>query len=259
MVWGTYLPYFIKAQEKLLVDWFLGNLQEWLSDWNTCRSYLRVKDKWFNYIVIDPNIATVVMWDGNKSLMDRFFGQLNESWDKVLSYGAVTMISKMVNDWYLKWMYSNNIGAWYAYRLSNDEFKQAFGITTDEQLTIMRSKVAMARFFPEWNALLTKVGAILNQRIVEWKWVEELSDLLWKDIETQTLTNAIQDYMKTKNTTALAQVVPTLNNDQKLVLSNYLSILSVAQTNPDEYNKIIMNLMQQSIWSSSQLIVFEVK
>lgn len=49
------------------------SLWELFSDSNVCNSYLRLKDKGYKYITIDPNIGTVVMGEGNESLFDRFF------------------------------------------------------------------------------------------------------------------------------------------------------------------------------------------
>jgi transposase-like protein len=54
----------------------LESLWKWMSDWDVCKTYLRLKkDKKISYIAIDPNIGTVTDFNGggNKTLFDRFF------------------------------------------------------------------------------------------------------------------------------------------------------------------------------------------
>jgi hypothetical protein len=55
----------------------LTELYQRVSDFDMCKASLRLKHKNIRYLVIDPNIASVVMGDGNSSLMDRFFAKLN--------------------------------------------------------------------------------------------------------------------------------------------------------------------------------------
>jgi hypothetical protein len=40
-----------------------------------CKSYQRLKAANLKYLVIDPNIGTVVMGEGNESLFNRFFAK----------------------------------------------------------------------------------------------------------------------------------------------------------------------------------------
>lgn len=98
IVAGTYLPYFIRNQHGLEVDGFLVGLRENLSDNDPCNTYLRLSNEKKQYIVIDPNIASVVMGDANSSLLDRVFGKLNVNKNSVVDYGSMTMIAKMVDE-----------------------------------------------------------------------------------------------------------------------------------------------------------------
>lgn len=67
-----------------------------VSDNDTCASYLRLRDNDLRYLVIDPNIASVVQGEGNKSLFHRFFGEISEGDKKTLTtYGALTMMMSM--------------------------------------------------------------------------------------------------------------------------------------------------------------------
>ena len=76
---GTYAQYWIHDQTRLITDGFLEGLFKNLSDWNTCNSYLRLQDKNIKYMIIDPNIASIVMGGGNSTLMEKFFAKIDPS------------------------------------------------------------------------------------------------------------------------------------------------------------------------------------
>lgn len=61
LIAGTYLQYFLDNQHNLQFDNMLGKLWRWSSDGDSCRTYLRLQDQNIKYLVIDPNIGTVVM------------------------------------------------------------------------------------------------------------------------------------------------------------------------------------------------------
>lgn len=61
LIAGTYFQYWINKQSKLMGDGLLVELWTKFSDGNLCKSYLRLKDKKLKYMIIDPNIATIVM------------------------------------------------------------------------------------------------------------------------------------------------------------------------------------------------------
>jgi len=75
-------------------------------------------------------------------------------------------MTKMVGDGYMKLLYSNNIGAKYAYTLDNDTIKQSFGQMTDDQILFLRTKLAVARFFPDANQLIQFIADIFSQRVI---------------------------------------------------------------------------------------------
>ena len=256
MIGWTYLPYFVVPQIRLHNDWFLSRLQELLSDGNSCRAYLRLKDIWYKYIVADPNIATVVMWEWNQSLFDRFFGKL--SGDVILWEGAMTMLAQMIDDGYISLVYSNNIWAMYGFGLSASEIQKAFGVPP-EKVKLIRAKLPLARFFPDGNDLLNKVWNVLRDRIIAWDAVWDIADIIWKDIDTAGMTQSIKQYISTKDPSSITKILPTLNADQRLVLANYLWLLDTSQKDTEKFNSQIVSFMNLSINGSSQLIVLEVR
>jgi len=72
----------------------------------------------------------------------------------------------MVQNGYMNFIYSNNIGAKYAYILSDENIKQYFGEMSDDQIIFLRTKMAVARFFPDANQLIQFIAEIFSQRIV---------------------------------------------------------------------------------------------
>lgn len=119
---GTYARYFIKDQTNVTADNMLGGLWLLFSDNDPCKSYLRLKDKKIKYIVIDPNIGTVVQGAGNNSLFDRFFGKIDTINNKIIDDGAFTMLAKLAQKGYVRHVTSNNVGAKYAFSMPDSTF-----------------------------------------------------------------------------------------------------------------------------------------
>ena len=114
LVAGTYIQYFLKNQRNMLSDGLLTMLWEQFSDFNSCKSYNRLKNKHIKYLIIDPNIGTVGrVGQGNESLFHRFFAKLNSNETEILSPGAISMLAKFSQEGYLKLLFTNNIGAKY--------------------------------------------------------------------------------------------------------------------------------------------------
>lgn len=110
LIAGTYSQYFIKNQKNIYFDGLLNSLWEDLSDYNSCKSYHRLQNKHVKYIVIDPNIGTIGrVGAGNESLFHRFFAKLNADESEILTPGGITMLTKLLQEGYLKLIYTNNL------------------------------------------------------------------------------------------------------------------------------------------------------
>jgi hypothetical protein len=71
-----------------------------------------------------------------------------------------------------------------------------------------------------------------------------------------TKINAIAQQVS--NPSVVSQI-KELNQDERYVLVNYLNIISLSKSNPQQYQQQLVQLLQQSIGGGSQLIVFKVK
>lgn len=105
---GTYAQYFLENQHNIIYDGMVGSLRQHMSDGDMCASYLRLKDKKTKYIVLDPNIATVVMGEGNKSLFYRFFMQQDAN-GNIIDDGVMSIITRMIMNGYMNLDYTNNL------------------------------------------------------------------------------------------------------------------------------------------------------
>jgi len=135
----TYSRYFIKDQLNIKSDQFVSWLQPLFFDWNACRSYLRLKDKNMRYFALDPNIWTVVQWEWNRSLYDRFFGKVNPSNWNIEMYWAITMFSKLIQEWYMRLISTNNIWTKYALTLPDWSFVEI----PEESRELFRARMAV--------------------------------------------------------------------------------------------------------------------
>jgi hypothetical protein len=255
LIAGTYMPYFIFNQYNIIGDGFLTSMWEWFSDGNVCRSYLRLKDKNLSYLVIDPNIASVVMGEWNTTLRDRMFAKIDPATGKIIQQWAISMLAKLASAWRIELFNSNNIAAKYAFTLSDAEMSAAFGVLGDD-LTLTRTKVATARFrWEEGNILLQKVLQILTQRM-SWPYgMGDLADIIGKDVDVAKLAAIAQ---KVSDPSIISQI-KELSQDERYVLVSYLNMISLSKSKPQDYQQQILQLLQQSIGGGSQLIVFKVK
>lgn len=259
LIAGTYIQYFLKNQHNIQWDGMLSWFREKTSDNDVCKSYQRLKDENMKYFVIDPNIWTVVMWEGNESLFHRFFAKVDPIDNTIQDHWALSMISNMVKNGYMKLIYSNNIWAKYAYSLDDETLQQYFGQMDDDQLIFTRTKLAVARFFPDVNELVQFIAEIFSQRMMNGQAIWDLADIIWKEVDEAKLLSIAQVYIQQKALTEdLQNEISKLSQDERSVLSQYLWIYNILQAwNQDQYSQTLNSLLWQSLGWGSQLIVFE--
>lgn len=95
LIAGTYMQYFLHNQHNIKIDGMLDWFWEQNSDGNLCKSYQRLKANNLKYLVIDPNIGTVVMGEGNESLFNRFFAKRDPVTGKIQEDGAISNLVKL--------------------------------------------------------------------------------------------------------------------------------------------------------------------
>jgi hypothetical protein len=158
VVAGTYIQYFLNNQWNLQGDGMLTEFWVNASDGNLCKTYRRLKNDNIKYLIIDPNIGTVGMGEGNETLFHRFFAKLNAVSGDIEEDGTLTTLVKLYNLGYLKLLSTNNIGAYYAFNLDDQTLQSAFGSRDEEGLVLLRAKLMGIRYFSEEaNTLFSQI------------------------------------------------------------------------------------------------------
>ncbi len=247
MIAWTYSRYFINDQSNIRYDQFLTWMWEMTSDGDLCSTYLRLKDQKKKYIVIDPNIWTVVQWSWNNSLFDRFFARVDKEKNEIIDDGVMTSVARMVEAWYLKYFSSNNLGAKYAYILPNT----TFGTLDEDTRVLERAKLSVARF---WGpSMMENIMTIAEQRIDDGSFLEDIADMTGKTIRISELREII----------STGRVNPTsiqlLTQDERYVLLQYLNLRRAKQNNGETFQNELAKLIKSNIQSWSQIIVLEVQ
>jgi hypothetical protein len=253
---GTYLQYFLHNQNNVWAAYLYGLT----SDGNTCKSYLRFKDSGWKYIVIDPNILSVVMGEGNESLMHRFFARRDPVTGRIQEDGEMTMLVRMRYDGYLDLFSTNNLWAKYAFLLSDEVLTQAFGLTSRDDLVFMRAKMGVARFFPDAQEIIGFIGNTFVQRIGNGQGVWDVADVFGKIVDEPKVLAAAQQVLAAQgNPTQIQNIVDPLTQDERFVLAQYLWLYNLLRQNSPQFGETVNQILGQSISGSSQIVVFELK
>jgi len=257
LVAGTYIQYFLDNQRNIKSDGMLTWLWEEMSDFNSCRSYQRLKNEHIKYLIIDPNIGTVGRaWDGNESLFYRFFARLSEDEKSIQTHGAITMLLKMSQEGYLNLIYTNNLGAKYAFELSDNELISKFGLMGKDDLILLRSKMAVMKFFYTEQETLETMFELFQERILNGKGIWDMASILWKSVDEKKLLPIVQDVLNGD-----ASSIKNLSQDEKYVVAQYAWVYRLLTTSgkTNDASSVLSQLFQNSLFGSSQVIGLELK
>lgn len=241
---GTYLPYFLHNQHGIKSDGFLIDLRKNVSDNDPCKTYLRLADQKTQYIVIDPNIASVVMGGGNSTLRDRIFAKMDATQHHVVEEGSMTMIAKMISNGYMSLASTNMINARYAFTLSYDQLKAVYPSMSDDE-NLFRTKLATLRFWPEAQQLFSALGTIFTQRMSRGEAIGDIASILGKSVDESKIQALATSILTQKK--LVADAIANLNADEKMVLVQYLSLYNMMKTNNQQYQQVVGSFLQQSV------------
>lgn len=265
----TYARYFINNQDNIFYDNFLITLRQRLSDWDTCKSYLRLLDKNIKYIAIDPNIWTVTIWQSNQTLFHRFFANYDKSSWEIKEDWSVTMLLKLKQEWYIDLFSTNNLWAKYAFTLSDKKYNEYLWYLTWwtqtltwEQLILSRWKMAMTKYFDDAYTYINYIYKIFTDRMFTWEAVNDIADIKWKILSKEAINFAKKFVQWTINEEWFLQF-NDFSDDEKLILYEYISLITIlksnAEDNQSQYQQIVSNMIVKNIKEWSQILVLEVK
>lgn len=195
LIAGTYMQYFLDNQRNIKNDGMLSRFREQNSDGNICKSYQRLKENNLKYLVIDPNIGTVVMGEGNESLFNRFFAKQNPVTKKIEEDGAISNLVKLRKAGYIKLFSTNNLGAKYAFTLDDATLQAKFGTMSEDELVFLRAKLSIARFFPDAQELLNFIGETFANRIGNGEVIGDIADVYGKTIDANKVFMTAQQIL----------------------------------------------------------------
>lgn len=257
LIAGTYIQYFLKNQYNLKADGMLDRFREQTSDNNECKSYKRLQNNNIKYLVIDPNIGTVVMGEGNESLFNRFFAKLDPVTKKIQEHGAMSRLVQLRKDGYISLFSTNNLGAKYAFTVSDAALQTTFGTMDADALILLRAKLAIARFFPESQQLVTFIADTFTQRLSDGSAIGDIADVYGKTIDEGKVMQAALMLIQQKDMTQAQALITTLTQDERLILAQYVGLVNLANAQNTQYQEYLNSLMGQSLGGGSQLMVFE--
>ena len=228
-----------------------------MSDFNSCRSYQRLKNEKLKYLIIDPNIGTVGrVGEGNESLFHRFFARLTADEKQIETHGAITMLVKMAQEGYLKLIFTNNLWAKYAFNLTDEELQKVFWNLNAEDLILLRAKIAVAKFFTNDQELLMKLFTLFQTRLMSDQGLWDIANILGKQVDEKKLNLLLKEIASGKQPNII-----NLSQDERLILAQYYGILKLLTTPQakEQAESVLTQLFQNSLFGGSQLISFELQ
>lgn len=251
---GTYIQYFLNNQWNLKMDWLLTDFWQKSSDGDLCKTYWRLKEDKTKYLIIDPNIWTVGMWEGNETLFHRFFAKLSAVDWSIEEDGTLVTLAKMYQLWYIKLLSTNNLWAYYAFNLSDAELREAFGVNGDENLLLLRAKLMGIRYFSEEvNTLFSQIWNLFVQRIMQGDGIQDIASMLGLEVNEKNIRSALSSISQWTS-----MGIESLSQDERMVLIQYYNIFQSFSTNNSDMGwQIVQSLLLNSVTGSSQVMLFE--
>ena len=253
----TYIQYFLWNQWNIKSDWMLSEFWKKTSDWDLCKTYWRIKWDNTRYLIIDPNIGTVTMWEWNETLFYRFFGKLNSDKSKIEIDWTITTLIRLYKAWYLKLLSTNNIWSKYAFSLDDSIIRSYFGEDlTDEELILIRWKMAVLQYFDDANSIFSSIAWIFLSRVMgdtKW-WIEDIANIYWFEIDVDKVATVAVKFINWQRD----GLVEWLTNEEKTVLITYVNLYSwYKQWWENAISKNIQDLLLGSVTWWSQIVALE--
>ena len=253
----TYIQYFLWNQWNIKSDWMLSDFWKKTSDWDLCKTYWRLKNDNTRYLIIDPNIWTVTMWEWNESLFYRFFGKLNSEKTEIEIDGTVITLIRLARNWYLKLLSTSNIWSKYAFTLDDDIVREYFGKElSDEELILTRSKMAVLQYFGDANEIFSSIINIFMYRVLSnpKAWIEDIASIYGMEIDSDKVLDVASAYISWN---VKEWMIENLTQNERMVLVNYLNVYLWYKQNSENLWNMIQNMLAGSVSGWSQIIALE--
>lgn len=226
------------------------------SDWDLCKTYRRLRNNNTRYLIIDPNIGTVTMWEWNETLFYRFFGKLSSDKSKVDVDGTIITLIRLAKNEYLKLLSTNNLWSKYAFTIDDDTIRSYFGNNlTDEELILTRWKMAVLQYFDDANSLFSSIAEIFLSRILNSpkEWIEDIANIYWLEIDSGKVANVAVNFINWQRSW-----IKDLTQEERSVLVSYVNLyMWYKQWWENAISSMVQNLLLNSVTWGSQIIALE--
>ncbi len=153
------------------------------------------------------------------------------------------MLMKLWQDGYISLFSTNNLGAKYAFSLSDTELQSYFG-GTGESLLNTRSRLAVARFFPDTvNNMVQFIGQVFTARMANGLAIGDMADIIGKTINEPKLLEVAQAVINGSNPATLTQAIDELTQDERIVLVQYLNMYTMLRQDNQQYMQALNQLL----------------
>jgi len=261
IIWWTYMRYFIKNQNRIKDDQFLMYLWKLGSDDNIEKFYARLKDQWIKDIVLDPNIASVVMGTWNISLWYRYFWKVDKNGEFIEKWVFPHFVD-LAEKWYLEYKSSNNLAIKYALIYKAKDLQKILWLKDEKQALYAKYLLIALPYIIRnigyenrkladhmWSTWITFFVKILQYRAK--------NDKLWFLQDMMDLNGIYRpfgDFMNKVNSWKLED----LSYLEQITYFNYISIQKVLN-NKNAMDQISKQFLYNSIKWWNKIVFVEVK
>jgi hypothetical protein len=113
-------------------------------------------------------------------------------------------------------------------------------------------------FWDEAQKFFVLIGVIFQERLGRSVWLEDIANILGKQISIKNVIPALQGLSTPWSSTSIFN--KSLTEDERFVLGYYMVIKWKQESNDTQWTKkIITELIQTSVGGGSQLITFELQ
>ena len=258
----TYIQYFLWNQWNIKSDWMLSEFWKNSSDWDLCKTYRRLKNDNTRYLIIDPNIWTVTMWEWNETLFYRFFAKLNGDGTNIEKDGTITTLIRLAKEGYLKLLSTNNLWSKYAFTIDDSTIRSYFGENlTDDELILTRSKMAVLQYFNDANSIFWSIAGMFISRIMNdpKAWIGDIANIYWLEIDSDKVADVANSFISAYTSwKSIEWIAKDLTQEERTILTSYVNLyLWYKKWWENEISSMVQNLLMSSVSGWSQVIALE--
>lgn len=112
-------------------------------------------------------------------------------------------------------------------------------------IALARARIATARFWQNGQQLIGLIQSIFTERMANGDAIEDIADVFGKDIESDKLKAIATKLVAAGQLDALtiAQYTKDLNQDERLILGQYMQLLQLLKSNKAQFDQSVTNLI----------------